>query len=205
MSARIADELDRTDLTTQIQREIKSAVAHYENRRFFFNEARLTGLALIDGQEFYTSSDNSNIPNLIYIDSFKVARSATDKWELDRKPFEELDFYSDSNSAAEGQPTWYAYYAKQIRLYPIPNASYSAVIAGVYALADLSLTSDTNAWMTDGEALIRSRAKRNILRNVIRDQELANEMAGQEREEYLRLTEVTNSRKSTGTIFPTQF
>ena len=79
MLDRIDDELDRGGtLTTQVSKAIKSAIAHYERRRFWFNEARLTGLTIVASQEFYTSADNSNIPNLLLIDTFKVARSSTD-------------------------------------------------------------------------------------------------------------------------------
>lgn len=206
MVDRIDDELDKGGtLTSQITKAIKSAISHYEKKRFWFNEARLTGLVLIDGQEFYTSADNSNIPNLLYIDTFKVARSATDKWPLDRMPFEEMDHISDNGTADEGQPTSYAYYAKQIRLYPIPDASYSAVVSGVYALADLSLTTDTNAWMTDGEALIRARAKWELYTHVIKDKESANDMAEAEAKALAAMIDANNARSSTGRILPTQF
>lgn len=206
MIDRIDDELDRGGtITPQIEKAIKSAISHYERKRFWFNEARLTGLVLVSGQEFYTSADNSNIPNLLYIDTFKVARSSTDKWMLDRMPYEEMEHDSDSETGDGGQPTAFAYYAKQIRLYPIPDVSYSAVVSGVYALSDLSATTDTNAWMTDGEQLIRARAKWELLTHVIKDAEGAAQMAEAEAKALASMIDANNARSSTGRVVPTQF
>ncbi|MDG5696872.1 hypothetical protein N0Z80_19750, partial [Acinetobacter baumannii] len=79
----------RADMTTQIEREIKSAIAYYERRRFWFNEKR-TSFATVASQEWYTSADDSDIPNLLTLDFAKIAFGATDKTELDLAPFAEL-------------------------------------------------------------------------------------------------------------------
>lgn len=205
MQDRIADELDRADLTNQITRAIKSAIAYYERKPFWFNEQRTISFPTVDGQEFYGSSDDSDIPNLLRIDTLKIAETSTDKYDLERRPFEELDAYSQSNVNDEGKPVWYAYYAKQIRLYPIPDASYSIYGSGIIALADLSATTDTNAWMTDGEALIRARAKWDLYTHVIKEVESAQLMKAAENEELRSLMAATSARKATGRILPTQF
>jgi hypothetical protein len=59
--------------------------------------------------------------------------------------------------------------------------------------------------MTDAEALIRSRAKREILTHVIRDAEGAASMAQAEAEELQSLIQETNARSTTGTILATEF
>jgi len=205
MQDRIADELDRADLTTQIQRAIKSAIAHYEKQRFWFNESRNISFATVDGTEFYGSSADSDIPNLLYIDNLRVAITTTDKYDLERKPYQYLDSISDSITADEGQPTCYAYYAKQIRLYPIPDASYSIYGSGVMLLSELSATGDTNAWMTDGEELIRSRAKWDIFTHVVKDLESAGVMKSVEKDELKALIEASTSRNATGRVCPTEF
>lgn len=205
MQDRIADELDRTDLTTQIQKAIQTAIEKYERKRFYFNEARSLTFTTVDGQEFYTSADATDIPNLLFIDNVKLTISASDKIDLDRADYSELEYLSTNSTTDEGQPTCYAYYAKQLRLYPIPDAAYAVRVSGVFALSDLSATADTNAWMTDAEALIRSRAKREIFTHVIRDVEGAQAMAQAEAEELQSLNQATNARSSTGTILPTEF
>ncbi len=204
MRDRIADELDRADLTSQIEREIKSAIAFYERKRFWFNEQRID-FPTVASQEWYTSTDDSAIPNLLTLDIAKVAISSTNKYQLDLLPYAELEFVSDNGAADEGQPTSLAYFQKQVRLYPIPDASYSVVLSGIFALDSLSASADTNAWMTDGEALIRARVKASIYSNVIRDPELANEARGIEREELGALVSATTQKKATGQLLPTTF
>jgi hypothetical protein len=205
MQDRIADELDRTDLTTQIQREIKSAITYYDKHRFWFNEARNISFATVDGTEYYGSTNDSDIPNLLFIDTLKIALNASDKYDLERVPFQEIDSDSQGITLDEGKPVKYAYYAKQIRLYPIPDASYSIYGAGVIALGDLSVTGDTNAWMTDGEALIRSRAKWALFTHVIKDVESARTMKQAELDELSHMVAGTNSRSGTGRLVATAF
>jgi hypothetical protein len=205
MQTRIADELDRTDLTGQIQKAIQTAIAFYERKRFWFNEARSITFNTVDGQEFYTSADQSDIPNLLTIDFVKLTISGSDKVNLDRSSYQELEYWSSNLSTDEGQPTAYAYYAKQLRLYPIPDAAYAVRVSGVFSLATLSADSDTNAWMTDAEALIRTRAKREILTHVIRDLEAAGVMNQVEQEQLKSLIEANTFRSSTGTILATEF
>lgn len=205
MQDRIADELDRTDLTSQIQKAIQTAIDRYERKRFYFNEARSITFNTVDGQEFYTSADASDIPNLLMIDNVKLTISGSDKIDLEPRQYSELEYLSNNTTTDEGQPTAYAYYGKQLRLYPIPDAAYAVRISGVFPLADLSATADTNAWMTDAEALIRSRAKRELLTHVIRDAEGAAAMAQAESEELQSLIQATNARSSTGTLLATEF
>ena len=205
LQTRIADELDRTDLTSQIQKAIQTAIDRYERKRFYFNEARSITFNTVDAQEFYTSADQSDIPNLLMIDNVKLTISGSDKIDLDPRQYSELEYLSSNSTDDGGQPTAYAYYGKQLRLYPIPDAAYAVRVSGVFSLADLSATADTNAWMTDAEALIRSRAKRELLTHVIRDAEGAAAMAQAEAEELQSLIQATNARSSTGTLLATEF
>lgn len=206
MQDRIADELDRADLTTQIKRAIQSAIAYYNKQRFWFTENRTSlSFATVDGTEFYGASADSDIPNLIFIDNLRIAISSTDKYDLERVPYTELDSRSDGITADEGKPYSFAYYAKQIRLYPIPDASYSIFGSAIMHLGDLSVTTDTNNWMTDGEALIRARAKWELYTHVVKDIESARLMKEAEKEELRELIAATNSRSSTGQLIATAF
>ena len=206
MIDRIDDELDRGGtLTSQIEKAIKTAIAAYERRRFWFNEARSVTFNTVDGQEFYTGSDQSAIPTLLEIDRIKLTISGSDQIDLERVPYSELEHDSSSLTVDEGQPTSYAYYGQSLRLYPIPDAAYAVRVSGVSELATLSATTDTNAWMTDGEALIRCRAKRELLTHVIRDSESAREMAEAESAELRSMIQANNARSSTGRVCATEF
>lgn len=205
MQDRIADELNRTDLTTQIQYAIKTAIKVYDKQRFWFNESRSFTFSTVAAQEFYTSSDNSDIPNLLAIDTVQIAITSTDKYLLQRVPYEQIEAISSNGTVDQGQPTWFAYYNKQIRLYPIPDAAYTIRVSGHWALTDLSLTTDTNNWMTDGEILIRSRAKRELYTHVIRDLDGAAAMAQAENAELSALRIASSMRGSSGLVAMTDF
>ncbi len=58
-----------------------------------------------------------------------------------------------------GVPVDYAIFGDQLRLAPIPDAAYTITFSGLARLPTLSQDADTNAWMTEGEALIRNQAK----------------------------------------------
>jgi hypothetical protein len=164
MKARIADELARSDLTTMIGYAITDAIYAYQSRRFFFNELRDVLFTTADGQEWYDFSDSEYIPDLMAIDSIRVAIDDS-FWELCRKTPDELE--STEVSPAEGQPTSYTYYNQQIRLYPIPSDTWDVTVSAQIKLAAPVSDDETyNAWMTDAERLIRARAKLNLTRNV---------------------------------------
>ena len=52
MENRIADELNRTDMTSYARTAIQTAIKHYEGNRFWFSENRATATT-VSGQEFY--------------------------------------------------------------------------------------------------------------------------------------------------------
>jgi hypothetical protein len=205
MKDRIADEINRSDLTTQIGYAIKSAIKVYDKNRFWFNESRSFTFSTVDGQEFYTSSDNANIPNLLAIDTVQIAVASTDKYLLERVSYEQMEAVSSNGTTDEGQPTWFCYFGKQLRLYPIPDAVYTIRVSGHWALDDLSATADTNAWMTDGEILIRSRAKRELYTHVIRDADGAAAMAQAEVSELKALQSASSMRGASGMLEAMEF
>ncbi len=164
MQARIADELARTDLTTQIRRAIQTAIKHHERKKLKFNQATGT-FSTVASQEYYSSSDLADIPNLVLIDAVKITIGGT-SYPLVERDFSEIDALN--NGTTTGDPEFYAYYKQQIRLSPVPSAANTVTLAYVKKLAALSADGDTNAWMVDGEELIRLTAKLDLFINVIR-------------------------------------
>ena len=171
MKARIADELSRDDLTSQIAYAIGDAVAAYEDERFFFNESRgLTFPTVID-QEFYTESDAADIANLVKIDYVSLLTGDQPFQLLPMRP-SEIEFLS-TNGTSTGQPNWFLLYDESIRLYPVPDAIYTVRIAGVLKTAAPATDAEaSNPWMTKAERLIRSRAKLELALHVLKDIEL---------------------------------
>lgn len=195
IQARIADEVKRSDLTSQIALEIQSAIQFYEKEQFWFSQSRSTlTFSTVASQEFYTSSDNANIPYILELDAVTVTITGT------RTPMEFDLSYIDmeaisSMTTSTGQPSNVAYYAQQLRFYPIPDAIYPVRVSGTFKLSTLSLSADTNAWMVEGEELIRSRAKSAIYSRYIRNMEYASQ-ARLEEKDALQMLRETHSRKN---------
>ena len=102
--------------------------------------------------------------------------------------------------AVKADPLSYAYYAQQIRLYPMPSAARTITMAYVYWLAALSAGGDSNAWTTDAEELIRARAKKNLATDVLYDDGLAQRMDAREASALAELLAETRRRISDGVL-----
>ncbi len=165
MQDRIANEVARSNLASEIRDAIQSAIRHYQGERFWFNENTATFLT-VAGQEYYGAPAHADIPNIVEMDAAKVTVNGIDS-PLAPRDFAYLDAVRGS-TAHRGAPTDYAIYNQQIRLYPVPDAVYTCTAAYVRLLGTVSQTASANAWFVEGEELIRSRAKRDLFRHVIR-------------------------------------
>lgn len=191
MVERIEDELDDEGIRTQIQREIQSAIRHYSTRRFFFTEQTFT-FATVAAQEAYDIDDAAAIDSFLEVQSSYVTGSGV------RYPLVPIDYPSLSEAQSgsmTGRPTNWAFFARAFWMFPIPTAAETVTIGGHVRLAALSADTDTNAWMTDGEALIRGRAKRFLAMNVTKSTEDAQAAQVEEGEAMEALDRETNLRR----------
>ena len=196
----IADQLNRSDLSSQITDELNKAITHYSAARFWFNEAQTT-FSLVAGQQAYGTADS--VPStLTEIDFLKVTVSST-YYELKAKPFDWIEQENKTN--LRGIPEYYAYYLSKIHLYPLPNSTYTATLSYSKSYADLSADADTNDFTTYAIDLITQRAKKNILKNYVHDFEMAMQTEKQEDEALNSLIIKTNRLKETRQIEPSQF
>ena len=175
---RIADEVRpgsasaaASGIEAIIQREILSAIKHYERERFYFNTRITDTFALVVDQEYYGSAALAAIPNLIAIDDMYVTLDSV-RYHVTPAPFDEIAA-AQTGSAKSDPPYRYAIYAQQIRFYPIPSAVRTVTMADHYRLTTLSAGSDSNAWTTDAEELIRNRAESVIWARILREVEQA--------------------------------
>jgi hypothetical protein len=203
MKARIADELgDRSDLTDRIARAIADAIAEYQQKRFWFNESRDVTFPTVAGQEFYTAADHADIPNLYRIDQATML-IGNQVAVLARRSEAELQVLSD-NATQSGDPTDFAYFARQLRLCPVPNAVRLIRITGHVRFAAPTSDEETgNVWMTDAEKLVRSRAKYELAIHNLNDDELATKMAAAVTEQLTALAARTGRQIGRGRITPT--
>lgn len=189
LKTNIASELHRSDLGTQIANAITKAIDHYSKERWWFLEGRGTSTT-VSGQAFYA------IPtDLQNFDSLLVTISGS-KSPLTRKSYNEIDAI-DTGASNTGQPSIWAYYADQIRYYPVPNNSYTMTLSYHKKLATLT-DSDSNSWTTDAENLIQYRATWDVLNHYLKDREGATFYKQSEAEAYAQLQHLNTARISSG-------
>lgn len=164
MRARIADELARPDLSSQIALAINDAIGEAATYRFWFNEVRGLTFTLTAGVADYTSDE---IQALTEIDQvwMQVGTTRRNLYPQNDRRMSRLQ----SGNSTVGEPDTWSRYGGGLRFYPSPRQSYFVVIDGVTAFPPLTDDLDTNAWMNEGERYVRGLAKRDLLMNVIRD------------------------------------
>lgn len=203
MQARIADEILRTDLTGQIQNAIQTAIKQYERIPLYFNQLRQeAAFNTAQGKEFYTVADSSLIAQMVTLDRVTVTVSGN-RYSLNPRTPEYMEDTS-VNPSVFGQPVDYAYFAEQLRLYPIPDNTYPVALSGIKRFFTLANTTDTNPWTSDAELLIRSRAKYELALHVTRDTDMAAQMKASELEAFSDLKGET-MRRSSRRVKPTYF
>lgn len=174
MQTRIANELHRSNLSTDshITNAIQSAIKHYERERWYFNEATTSSsLTTVASTALYALPDD-----FMKMDNVMVTVNG---WKAKTKsmPYIEMDSRDSGASSVTGPPEYWSIYGNQLRHYPIPNSAYVVTISYQKRLATLSASADTNAWVDDLEALIRTKAKEIICRDVVRNYELADRLS----------------------------
>ena len=180
LKSRIASDLVRTDLTSQIAYAINDAIAEYQGRRFSFNQTRGT-FSTVAGTDFYTT-----IPtDIAELDTVSLTVSG-DTRPIRPASHDQLERLV-TNTTSRGQPSLYAWYAEKLRLYPVPDAVYTVTLSYLQKIAAPSTDGTSNEWTTEAEQLIRACAKRILCRDVLRDQEAAMAAAEAEAIAFRRL------------------
>jgi hypothetical protein len=173
MQTRIGSDLERTlmDVTfgartwgDEIRAAINDAIKIYRSKSWWFNQqptaSDLTSL---------TTASNSYVneyPGLIRLDSLRITIDGA-KQVMDQIDFQTMEDRHDGTDDT-GQPYEYCRYGGRLRLYPTPADAYLLTWSGTFKQATLSADGDTNAWMVDGELVIRSMAKLIMLRDYIK-------------------------------------
>ena len=201
MQTRIADELARADLTTEIQQAIQTAIAYYQPLRLYGTEQRVQGaFNTVQSQEFYGQADWSEMPNVRRVDRITVT-VATNRYTMNPRTPQYMEDVS-VNPLWEGQPIDFSFYNQQLRFYPIPDAVYPVTVMGTMVVAAPVNGSDSNFWTNDAELLIRSRAKRELLAHVIRDTDMLQVLMAAEADALANLKR-TSARMASTRIRPT--
>lgn len=167
----VADYLNRTDLTTQINRSINRSITYYEKERFWFNETTGT-FSTVSGTKNYSSS---TIPSdIAEIDYVEIVVNSND-FELKPRTYEYIEQIDVHH--AIGVPTDYAFYQENIYLYPIPNDIYTIRVSYQQKYTTLSADSDTNDFTVYAEDLIEFASSRWVYGAVLQNKAKSDEYA----------------------------
>lgn len=200
--ARIADDILRSDLNSQIDIAINRAIEYYYNKkRFWFNETSST-FSTIANQEAYGTADGTPT-TLLEIDYVKITLSTNNQPDLTKKTF---DYIQQRNSGrATGDPSEYAFYGDKFYFSLIPSAVRTITVFHTKSYTELSADSDTNDFTVNAKDLIEARARWWICMRIIGDDKAAAMAKNEEMEALTALEERTRLIKSSGQITPTSF
>lgn len=166
MKARIVREVRRSNIDTDIAAAISTAIKEYQSERLAFNETREFTFTTVANQEFYTSSDDADLGNIIKFD-YVVWVQAANSWPLDPITPERIE-YLNAAGTFTGDPQGYCWYGEKMRIYPIPTSALTIRVGCVKKVAEPASDGESgNRWMTDAELLIRSRAKYELYTHVL--------------------------------------
>ena len=204
IKARVSGEMKRGELSasaTAVQSAVLSAIAYLERRRFPWHEFHDEQITASSSTTYVPFSRMSVTP--IIIDSVKMVIGSRD-YPLMRRSWNEID--SIDAGQWYGYPDYFAIHGENFRLYPPPNDDYVMKIAGVKKLDEVSAgaaASATNAWMTDGEELVRLTAKSMLFRDELRNSELANYFSSESTRVMSEIKREVNAKVASGRIVPT--
>ena len=199
LKADIAEDLDRTDLTSAIASEINNAIRFYQPRKFYFNESRGKTITTVADQTWYTSSDDADIGLIKQIDGVIIETSTYDR-RLDWLDPQALEVSTDANSASQ-EPDYWTYYNQQIGFYPVPDGAYTMRLFGTFSVAAPASDGEAdNPWMTEAYDLIRHRVLSKLYLLKIKELEIAAVLRSVEEEELKRIVQETGRRQSTGKV-----
>lgn len=197
MQTRIADEIARSDLTSQIQYAILDAIKAYEAEEFWFNRL-YRSTASISAGEYYIALPG----NVLKIDKIILQINASTEDYLIAR---DASFMLEAQSPLhDSQPKEYAIYGDRILFDAQSDATYPIFINGTEKFAAPSSGTDTSAWFVEAEELIRHRAKANLYMDVVMDGDNYAKCKQREKEAFDHLKAKSNVRGS-GKLRPTWF
>lgn len=203
MKSRIADELMRSDLTSQIASAISEAIEFYQKQRFYWNELNNATFPTIAGQADYTATQEVYIPIAYDLDDVFILVSGN---EYRVKRIDPTRWRILNNASTQGQPYQYQYFNRVMSFYPIPDQAYTIRLVGHFKIdAPASDAEASNPWMVDAEALIRHRAKMILYRDVVLDEKQAAMCSQAEMEQLVIQRALTSSMTRNGLIEPMAF
>lgn len=201
MQTEIAEETDRSHLSSQIARAILSAVRLRSDERFWFNETRDYSFSTIATTDTYTLAPDVSLKlqEFITIDYLEVLIGGQYRPMNRVSPAE---MAASKQTPTSGQPLDWALFGDEIQIYPTPNDAYTVRVAGHFKFIELDAGADENAWTSSAYDMIKNDAKAVFYTTFIREHDQA--ASCREVAEVFRaaLQRETSRKQASGTLRP---
>lgn len=163
MVRRIRTDINRgTSFDERIKEAICDAIVFYKNKRLGFNIKRARAV-LTSGHEVVSLPTD-----WLEADFLRLEHDG------DRDPMKEVtyDWMEDAlrTDHDRGRPRRFAVQHRELRVYQIPDMTYTLVLSFHYELKNVSISASDgafNGWTQDAEQLIRKHAMADVLKNYI--------------------------------------
>lgn len=181
---RIANDLRRDDLATEIAEAIQSAILFYRNLPVVESQGTMTAIPAIEEHKRYDLPDDfiAAIQMTVTADGIVTPmQPATVQW------IDEMD--SDDDDVIVGVPTHYALFGGGMLVYPRPDDSVTE-FGGRYIAAPAAPTDDddSNFWTNRAERAVRCRAVGLLYDDTLHDPELAEREYAKAQQEWSQIT-----------------
>lgn len=202
MRTRIAQEIKRDNIDTLIGNAIADACYKYMQHRFFFQETIDATTTTVQGTNLYTPPND-----LITIDTLEITFTPQGLIiPLNKRSLSWIQARDVNIPPTQGQPTDYAYYSNQVRLYITPDAGpYTLTYYYKANIPPPVNDADAGFWMTTAEVMIRSFAKGLLYGSVLRNPTQAEFEFAISNNQFLELSGQNESLQFTGESKPTRF
>ncbi len=194
MLNRIKLETERDDIDASIYDAVISAIAFYEINEFYFNQA--VGTITATANQRYSSLSGAGITDMVFPKSLRVVTTASQYRYLEPRTFSEMEMKYITDTST-GEIYEYSVFAERFYWWFIPNAAYTVAVNYIKTLgrpSSLADTTYTNTWFTDGEAMIRSKAKFYLYADILDDEAQAKKFEAISQREKFNLDQKLNLR-----------
>jgi len=179
LKSEISDQLDRDDLTDQIENAMYRAIDYYQLDRFYFSEERIkTNFQLDDSPIDFLAvpTDYVRAVSFVVVDQGQntVLEKKTDAFIHERAWI-----------GAVGLPAYYSIFDQQFRVFPIPDKEYEVNLHYYKQVAEPYHDDEETVWTSEVMAqLISYRTKKDIYINYLHDKDSSAAMHAFEQEVY---------------------
>jgi hypothetical protein len=202
MVTRLESEIHRTNINAAVRSAILDAILHYEEGpAFHFNSERSTASTII-GNKYLPLPAEPDAPEFVdFLGTFPLQITVNQStYPLNRRGHDYLQLIDLDAVVGRGIPFDWTYEDNQIRLYPIPQDVYTLTLYYKSKLTPITADTDDNAWTTQGERLIRARAKWDVYCNQIHQFDKAAKMEEIAQKAYMSLQGIRGRRAVSGTV-----